>query len=155
MTPGLNGRGLLNLHFSNCTVHFGKPNSPGRLHWGNEPTHWMPQSKQIKRKKSKSNCTLQKSWSSKEHWKELRYQRLLTFSSGNTQALDSVVYSLESAFAFCDHTRSFPRLLLRPRPRVSGYFWIRNSSFRIQKFLLPHFIGFVADLFFFHSRERI
>ena len=45
--PGLNGRGLVNLHFSNPAVHFGSPNNPGRLHRGKDPMHWVqsPESK--------------------------------------------------------------------------------------------------------------
>lgn len=39
--PGLNGRGLVNLHFSNPAVHFGSPNNLGRLHCDNEPSQWM------------------------------------------------------------------------------------------------------------------
>ena len=130
MTPGLNGRGLLNLHFSNCTVHFGKPNSPGRLHWGNEPTHWMPQSQQIKRKKQSqitlfSNGGVQKSIARQC----LRYLSLLTFSFGprkNAQALDSVVYSL--AFTFCARSQALVCSLTCKAP-----------STRIRIFLNPQF----------------
>lgn len=108
--PGLNGRGLVNLHFWNPAVHFGSPNNPGRLHRGKDPMHWVqsPESKTnttttttttilvfpspwTKMFNSKPQCVRKYHF----HWKKTRNQMWFCCISVERKSVFSKTYSLQ------------------------------------------------------------